>query len=566
MKVKEIISPQEAQKIFYEAIGIDTDDNLDIGTIDFHSLQNGITTFMQEWVNRVDYYLNVISTLEKQEYSPQYRAFFYERGFTYQEFQVLFDAEIEEDSYFQYPIFEFLQIQSNAQRRHYTRRYQENTLSYVELLQASQLQIFQALQSNMRALLPIETLREHMAIIGGTGTGKSELMKLFIFMLSLNPHNSIIVLDPHGKLVDELKQLDLGSLERLVYLHPFFNADHTPTLNPLELVNPSEREIDIVSQFIVKVFEELLRDSVLTDQMRAILTPCISTLLRKGGASLVDVMRFMDDKENQDLVELGKESPILTHRQFFHNKFNSNRYTSTKISIYTRLFNLLNSPTFYNLVTGKSTFDLKGAMEQGKIVLFNLAEGEMVEDSRIFGKFIIATIQGIAKKRTLEQGKPSNAVYLFVDEFYHYINDSIVSIIKETRKFGVHLIVATQSMGDLNETKLKHNLFDNTAVKVVGRIGHTSTKALSQEIGVTPEQLQSLPNYSFYLKARERTAYQFHSSNMLIRDKKYWRDAKEITDLERLLLKSYYKSLSETTKENEDYAESIKAPKPKFEL
>lgn len=59
----------------------------------------------------------------------------------------------------------------------------------------------------------------------------------------------------------------------------------------------------------------------------------------------------MDDERNDVLVELGKQNPIPSHRQFFITEgFYDKKYSGTKTSVKTRLQAMLNYPKFYNLV------------------------------------------------------------------------------------------------------------------------------------------------------------------------------------------------------------------------
>ncbi len=572
MKLEMGLSRKEIQDILYSSLGIKTNEDISIGTIQADSLQEGIVELMDAWVRKMDYVLNVITRLQKDNFSAQYRAYFYERAFSYQEYVSLFDASIEERDYANYPVFEYLQIHTDSQRKEYLTVYSEDIVSYTTLLKQLNLKVLSTLSDDLVAPIPIGVKQKgHIAIIGGTGTGKSELMKVMIYLTALSSDCSVVLLDPHGKLSAELKDLNFGDSERLTYLCPNLKSGFTPTLNPLTIPDRSEQNIDSTTQFIIKVFEELLRDSVLTDSMRAILSPCISTLLRHGNSSLIDLMRFMDDKENQDLVELGRLSPIPTHQYFFRNGFHNPRYSATKTSIYTRLLTLLNSPSFYNLITGKSTFHIEDILQRGRVILFNLAENEIQEEaSRTFGKFIISSILSAVKNRALHGKEEPKPIFLFVDEAHLYLNDSIVSILKETRKFGLYLIIANQSVGDFTDAKLKQNLFDNTDIKIVGRVGSTSAKALSQEIGIEADTLQNLPNYSFYMKMRQNHSFMFHSSDLLVTSKKYQLSDSMIQKIIQQQLEQYYKQIPPTTKSenlNIPFSEHRTEPlKPKLEL
>jgi hypothetical protein len=115
--------------------------------------------------------------------------------------------------------------------------------------------------------------------------------------------------------------------------------------------------------------------------MDAILSPCIATLLRRENSSFIDLQRFMDDQNNHDLVELGKQSPNPQHRQLFQTKFNTRFYDATKHGLYTRMQILLNDPIFQNLISNKTTVDLKQLIEQKSIIVFKLSLGEVGTES-----------------------------------------------------------------------------------------------------------------------------------------------------------------------------------------
>ncbi|MEO1263820.1 MAG: hypothetical protein AAFZ15_33750 [Bacteroidota bacterium] len=79
-----------------------------------------------------------------------------------------------------------------------------------------------------------------------------------------------------------------------------------PVINPLDLPNVSTETLDKVTQALHKTlmqsFKEL--DIKLTGAMDGMLYNMLHTLYRKKGSSLLDLVRFVDDNINADLVEL----------------------------------------------------------------------------------------------------------------------------------------------------------------------------------------------------------------------------------------------------------------------
>ena len=164
--------------------------------------------------------------------------------------------------------------------------------------------------------------------------------------------------------------------DRLVYIDPMLKQGFSPCLNPFELDNRSEKNIAVMTQELKRIIELLLAGAGISNQMEAIIHPCIATLLRRQGSDFTDLQRFMDDRQNRDLLELDVESPNLQHRRFFRDKFMDKAYMATKNAIYTRLQVFLNDPIFQNLLTGKNTIPLKQLIRQKKIIVFKLSLGE----------------------------------------------------------------------------------------------------------------------------------------------------------------------------------------------
>ncbi|MPS72475.1 MAG: hypothetical protein E2590_04910 [Chryseobacterium sp.] len=55
----------------------------------------------------------------------------------------------------------------------------------------------------------------------------------------------------------------------------------------------------------------------------------------------------MDDTQNHNRVERGRQSENPVYRQFFQTAFLNGKYNATKLAIYTRIQNLQNNYSFY---------------------------------------------------------------------------------------------------------------------------------------------------------------------------------------------------------------------------
>ena len=370
--------------------------------------------------------------------------------------------------------------------------------------------------------VPLNALNRHVLITGRSGSGKTEFIKSLFYQVQRHTHNkqqaSLILLDPHGDLSEQLFLLRLNSQksDRLWYIDPTWSQNTIPCLNPFW--DPIENPIlvDLMAQQWAKAFAELIPETGLTLQMETLLKPCLAVLFEKGGCGLSDLQNFMDDSQNATWVDLGKQSQNPVFKRFFQQAFLHKKYSVTKMAVYTRLQHLLNNYVFYQVMNGKTTVDLRQGMNNGNVILFNLSKGKLGEDtSKALGRFISATLLSIALQRAFESENTRKPCYLFIDEFQNMASSSIEIMFSEARKYHLHLIVGTQSVGQLPPS-LKEMVLNNTAVKLVGLNGLPALKSQAGDIGVSYAQLQNLPPFHFYLKYDHHPALKIKSTNALL--------------------------------------------------
>ena len=90
---------------------------------------------------------------------------------------------------------------------------------------------------------------------------------------------------------------------RVVYIDPSLHPEYSPSINPFEIDDRSEKNIALMTQELRSIFEILLQDASTTNQMSAILSPCIATLLRRPNSDFSDLQRFMDDNNRWWVVQ-----------------------------------------------------------------------------------------------------------------------------------------------------------------------------------------------------------------------------------------------------------------------
>lgn len=112
-------------------------------------------------------------------------------------------------------------------------------------------------------------------------------------------------------------------------------------------------------------------------------------------------------------------------------------------------------------------------------------------------------VQSIAIKRAKLSPFMRKKIYLVIDEADTFLSgDSLNIILKETRKYGLHLVLCTQNLvTGRNQEQLKRNLLNNTNVKVIGANGVSTLKPLAKETGIDEDALLRNPKHFFWIKA-----------------------------------------------------------------
>lgn len=345
-----------------------------------------------------------------------------------------------------------------------------------------------------------EDRRKHVYIIGKTGTGKSTL----IANMAINDMKNgegVAVVDPHGDLTDILLDYvpahrinDVALLDPSDIEHPFY-------LNPLEVKNPAYREL--IASGIVSIFYKLYHMSW-GPRLEYILRNTILTLTHMPQSTFLDIPELLtNEKFREKTIE---NLPDRVLKNFWLNEFNklSPQMRSESISpILNKVGQFLSSQTIRNIVGHpQSTIDLEQMMNEGKIILVNLSQGKLGEDSSaLLGAMIITKMQLAAMNRVYIAEESRRDFYLYVDEFQNFATQSFIKILSEARKYRLDLTLANQYVGQIDEDVQKA-IFGNAGSLMSFSVGAADSRLLAREFGDKYEEseLVTLGNYQIVLK------------------------------------------------------------------
>ena len=342
--------------------------------------------------------------------------------------------------------------------------------------------------------------RGHIYIVGKTGTGKSTLIQNMVIS-DVNDGNGLALIDPHGDLSDNiLSFVPKKRVKDVIYFNPG-DIDYPIAFNPLESVHPDQHHI--VASGLISVFKKIWSE-FWGPRLEHILRNSILTLLERPNSTILDIPRLLTDKDFRGgIIWKVKNQQV---REFWFSEFEKySAYLKTEAvsPILNKMGQFLTSFPLRNIVGQKdNTFDLRKAIDEGKILIVNLAKGKIGEDNcSLLGSMIVTKIWLSALSRADLPEEKRKSFYLYVDEIHSFLTLSFADILSEARKYGLHMTLAHQYIDQLDE-KVRGAIFGNIGTVISFRVGIDDAEHLAKQFYPIFNQndLINLPNYHIYLK------------------------------------------------------------------
>lgn len=346
--------------------------------------------------------------------------------------------------------------------------------------------------------------RQHMYILGKSGTGKSVLLSNLIVQ-NINNGEGVCVVDPHGELVEEILHLIPDHrVKDVIYFNPA-DTDYHIGFNVIALDDPKYKHL--VASGLMGIFTKIWANAW-SSRMEYILNNTILALLDTPGTTLLGIPRMLVDKDYRQMIIGNLKDPVV--KAFWIHEYEQWReqFRNEAIApIQNKVGQFLSTSIIRNVVgQSKSTIDIFDIMNEGKIFLVNVSKGRVGEDnSALLGGMIITKIQLAAMERVRIPENERKDFYLYVDEFQNFATDSFANILSEARKYRLNLIIAHQYTAQLsneNGTAVRDAVFGNVGTMIVFRVGADDAEFLEKEFEpeFTAQDFVNLPNYHVYLK------------------------------------------------------------------
>ena len=360
-------------------------------------------------------------------------------------------------------------------------------------------------------------LRQHVYIVGQTGTGKTTLLKSMILGDIAND-KGVAVIDPHGDLFNEL--LDFIPKQRVkdVVLVDPLDMEFPVGFNLLACSDLSQRIF--IAREIKAIMHRLLHDTfgdvsnnyigpvfykhVQMDLLLAMSDPDNPGTLLEFYEIFQHTdywKRWLPLKWNDPMLEDWVEE-VLPNMDYTYRTRTDN--TSMGEYVGSKFDEFILDPRL-QLIFGQkeSTINLGSIMDSGKILLINLAKGLLGEaTSQFLGLILMAKFQSEIMARGRKAMGDRRQFTIYVDEFQSLATENFSLLLSEARKFGVSLVLANQFVSQIKDQRILEAVFGNVGTMLSFRVGKNDAARLESQFSpqFTQFDLANLPNWHACVK------------------------------------------------------------------
>ena len=326
----------------------------------------------------------------------------------------------------------------------------------------------------------------HIQIIGTTGKGKSKLLEQMI-REDIIAGRGFTLLDPNGELYKNIVRwaaaCGWAKARQFHLLNPHMEGFGFG-FNPLQGHSEPSVIVDAAVSAAQQVFGG--EDMDAKPRLARVLRIVLGSLLANGltMAEAVDVLEPERGRALREMMLQDVDNPIVAAGLRELSFAPPRQFMELTESTMNRLAAFLDARVVRQIVGQSRGVDFREVMDRGEIMLVNLNPGENLseQNSRLLGTLFINSLFANARMRP-EGSRPH---YVYIDECYRYLTTDVEHILDEGRKYGIHLILSHQRLGQLEQAgeSIKNAVMSNARTKIV--FG-----------GLTPEEAAEIEGHLF---------------------------------------------------------------------
>jgi hypothetical protein len=343
-------------------------------------------------------------------------------------------------------------------------------------------------QSGERLDINPDSRKTHMHVIGASGRGKSYFLEHLIRQ-DIKNRDGLCLIDPHGELYDHIvswcASYSTRSWDKLILLDASA-PDWTFSFNPLNFgTADTSYSVDSMVKACAQVWGG--EDTNATPLLKKALRGIFHVLAEKQ-LTLLEASYLINERDDfkpvREFITNELDDPYIRDQWASWNEFKPQDFRELFASSSNRLGEFFAASVIRNIFCQtEPVIDFRRVMDDGAVVLVNLASRGRISDfnARTLGTLITNDI--FLKANDRPEG--SRPFYLYIDECGYYLNESIKRILDESRKRGLHLILANQHLSQLKEagdTVYKAVMTDAQTKVVFGGLGSEDAETMVKEV------------------------------------------------------------------------------------
>jgi len=363
---------------------------------------------------------------------------------------------------------------------------------------------------------------------GRSRYGKTETA-LCRFVHTARAGHGCLFLDPHADALARVKPHLVGEADRVIELSIARGSGSGRQVgwNPFSMAGCSREEIEDKAAAIVDSFAAAMNwfsagaPRALTLMQNSTLSLLeLSHLLPDDIApTLFQMTTLLSDEDWREAV-LPKLSPSL--QSFWVNRFP--RMSEDAITPVTNVVDRMRGSDSIAALLGssRSTYNLREAMDDGKIVLVRLRGTGQID--QLMASFVVYDLLRAVLSRwdtPPDQRPPLHAYMDEVQSYDHSVRGLLASALEEGGKFGLRVHLMNQQPTRLS-TQTLNAILTNRSHLMSTNLGYESARLMAKEWQglVTPETIQELGKYEFITQVtwRGETTTPFRARGLLLED------------------------------------------------
>ncbi len=346
----------------------------------------------------------------------------------------------------------------------------------------------------------------HIYIIGATGTGKSTILAQMILQ-DIRAGRGVCFIDPHDTFEQILESIPPERVEDVIYFDPS-NMDRPMGWNIMEAHTDMERHMTVTGfiGLLYKLFDPHQTGIVGPRLEHSVRNAMLTVMEAEPRGTLIEVMRVVQDPGGPYLQELLPRVQDQLVKRFWTEQIAATsefHKSETLDYIVSKFGRFVTNKMIRNIIgQSQSSFNFRRAMDEGKILIINLAKGLIGEENSSFlGNLLVPKILAAATSRQDMPAEQRRDFYLYVDEFQNFATPDFATILSEARKFALNLTVANQFIAQVEED-VKNAIFGNVGTKMAFRVGVADAQFLAHEFAPTfgEPDLLKIEAFNCYVK------------------------------------------------------------------